>query len=437
MNQKGIALIVVLWISAILTLLLYAFLIEMRAEAALSDSYGARKKAEQVALSAIDKAIVTIESDRRTHHTLTDAWAHSDGAYEAKLGDGTYTLLRPAYQEGKVYWGSIDEASRINLNVAPKESLLKLPGMTEEIADSVIDWRDSDESPGTHGAESSYYQALQPAYACKNDNFETVEEMLYVKGVTATLFWGEDRNQNGILNPGEDTDQDGELDYGFYAFITVYSRDKEIRADGSARLDLNTGSAQYQQELGDILDSLTIQRMQQRLLQGDPYRSVADILDVQGVTPDRFKKIADRLTVLGTSTKAPGRVNVNTAPRQALLALPDIQEEFVDALIAYRAAKNADLSNIGWLLDVEADESLKRDQLKAIANFITVRSYQFRIDAAARIGEKVEEGDKEARPFPFRRLVAAYDTLDHRLIYFKDTTAMGFPYDPWEKPQSP
>jgi len=77
MNQKGIALIVVLWISAILTLLLYAFLIEMRAEAALSDSYGARKKAEQLALSAIDKAIVTIESDRRTARSGPIRWPAS------------------------------------------------------------------------------------------------------------------------------------------------------------------------------------------------------------------------------------------------------------------------------------------------------------------------------------------------------------------------
>ncbi len=442
-GSRGIALIVVLWISVILTLLLYAFLIEMRAESSLADGYANRKKAEQLALSAIDKAIVTLTSDTRTHHTLADPWANSETEwFESSLGDGVFTALRPAYKDGKVAWGLIDETSKLNLNVAPKEALLKLPGMTEEIADSIIDWRDSDDTPGANGAESSYYQVLQPGYRCKNANFETVEELLYVKGVTATLFWGEDRNQNGILDPNEDTDGDGTLDYGFYPFVTVYSVDKDVRADGSARLDLNTGQAQYKQDLGDVLDDPTIQRMQQYILQSGPYLSIAHLLDVQGVTSEKFKKIADRVTVLGGQiTDVPGRINVNTAPKQVLLALPNVREEFVDALIAYRTTSGVDLSNIGWILDVNMDDGTKLQQLKEIASYVTVRSYQFRIDALGRIGEKVEGTitQDEGKPFAFRRIVAVYDkgAQTPRLVYFKDMSGLGFPYDPWEKPESP
>ena len=45
-KEKGIALIVVLWISMILVMTLYALLLETTAEASLADGFASRKKAE-------------------------------------------------------------------------------------------------------------------------------------------------------------------------------------------------------------------------------------------------------------------------------------------------------------------------------------------------------------------------------------------------------
>jgi type II secretory pathway component PulK len=439
-SERGIALLVVLWIAVILTLLLYTFLAQMLAETSLSTGYANRKRAEQLSLSAVDKGVAMVLNQTATHHSLQDSWANSDSEwYEVELGEGVFTAIRPAYANNQVYWGLQDEASKLNINVATKEVLMKLPGMTDEIAESIVDWRDPDENPQANGAESSYYATLQPGYNAKNANFETVEELLYVRGVTPALFWGEDRNQNGILDPGEDADGNGEMTWGFYPFLTVYSTEKNVRGDGQARLDLNTGVANYQQQLGDVLDGPTIQRMQQYILQAQGYRSIAHVLDVQGVTPEKFKQIADRLTILGQLEDIPGLININTAPKQVLMVLPNIREEFVDALIAYRTTQGVDLSNIGWLLDINLDDNLKRQQMKEIANFITVRSYQFRIDAVGRVGTRIEGTDltAEGTPFAFRRSVAVYDVPLKRLLYFKDMSMLGFPYDPWEKPQSP
>lgn len=439
-RERGVALIIVLWIAVILTLVLYAFLAEMLTETSLSNGYVDKKRAEQLSYSAVDKGVATVLTNTATHHSLQDTWANSETEwYEVELGEGVFTAIRPAYANDKVYWGLQDEASRLNINVATKEVLMKLPGMTEEIADSILDWRDADENPGASGAESSYYETLQPGYACKNANFETVEELLFVKGVTPALFWGEDKNQNGILDPGEDADGNGEMTWGFYPFITVYTTEKNLRADGKARLDLNTGVANYQQEIGDVVPAQVQQRMQMYIVQNQGYRSIAHVLDVQGMTPEMFKQIADRLTVLGQLQDIPGLININTAPKPVLMVLPNINEEFVDALISYRTTEGIDLSNIGWLLDVPVDDNLKRQQMKEIANFVTVRSYQFRIDGVGRVGTRIEgtDLDEEAKPFAFRRTVAVYDTILKRLIYFKDMSALGFPYDPWEKPQSP
>jgi general secretion pathway protein K len=181
-----VALIVVLWIVAILTLLLYSFLTRMRVEYALAAGFGDEKKAEQLAWSAIDYGCAAAKNNVKTWHALTDPeWSHDDlKFFEVALGDGAFTLSHPTYgDDRRVLWGLDDETSKINLNVAPKAVLARLPRMTEEIADSIIDWRDADANPGASGAEDSYYLALDPPYRCKNQPFESVEELLLVGGV--------------------------------------------------------------------------------------------------------------------------------------------------------------------------------------------------------------------------------------------------------------
>ena len=40
------------------------------------------------------------------------------------------------------------------------QMLMALPGMTDDIADSILDWLDSDDTPREQGAESDYYSGL-------------------------------------------------------------------------------------------------------------------------------------------------------------------------------------------------------------------------------------------------------------------------------------
>jgi hypothetical protein len=75
--------------------------------------------------------------------------------------------------------------------------------MTEQIVDAILDWRDADSTQGANGAESAYYNGLTPPYNCKNQPFETLEELLYVRGITPEILFGEDFNLNGTLEPNE------------------------------------------------------------------------------------------------------------------------------------------------------------------------------------------------------------------------------------------
>src|SRR5204863_189714 len=62
--------------------------------------------------------------------------------------------------------------------------LMKLPNMTEEIADAIIDWIDADDNPRPNGAESATYSGMTPPYRCKNGPLDSIEELLLVRGVT-------------------------------------------------------------------------------------------------------------------------------------------------------------------------------------------------------------------------------------------------------------
>lgn len=77
--------------------------------------------------------------------------------------------------------------------------ILTVAGVPEEdqgeLVDSFYDWLDEDSvTVSSEGAESDYYENLDPPYTCKNGPLDTVDELLYIKGF--------DRNGGVILNGG-------------------------------------------------------------------------------------------------------------------------------------------------------------------------------------------------------------------------------------------
>ena len=442
--RNGVALILVLWIAAILTLLLYAFLAEMQVEHALAAGFADEKKAEQLAWSAVDAGCARLLQEPLPFHALWQPWSHDEARFrEVALGEGAYTLLHPTYAEdGRRLWGAEDEASRLNLNTASREALLRLPRMTEEVADSVLDWRDEDGEAAGQGAEDGYYLSLDPPYRCKNQPFETVEELLLVRGMTPEILYGEDANLNGRLDPNEDDgddryprdNRDGRLDPGLWSLVTVWSVSLNRTADGEPRVNVNTAPP------SDLVAAgLSGGEVQGILVQRDrlPYPSPMHLLGspLLGMPPalsrERFAELADRLTTAGGDI-VPGLVNVNTAPRPVLLALPGMTEALAAAILARRAVADADLGSMAWLLEV-ADPA----ELQPFAHLITCRADQFRFHAVGRIGTPARDVGREGPPGrarPFRRLLAIHDFSSGRprLVYWKDLSRLGLPYDPEE-----
>ncbi len=90
-----------------------------------------------------------------------------------------------------------DESGKIDINKVPDillKGLLASLGVKDEdadiIVDSIEDWRDTDEFTRLHGAESDYYMTLDPPYKAKNADFEYIDELGLVRGVTQELLYG-------------------------------------------------------------------------------------------------------------------------------------------------------------------------------------------------------------------------------------------------------
>lgn len=160
----------------------------------------------------------------------------------------------PTDDEDFVRFGITDESSKLNLNVANAEQLLALVTAAAngddqivplQIVDAILDWRDADSDPRGEAddTEGLYYSQLPTPYKVKNGPFDTVEELLLVKGMTGRLLYGEDYNQNGILDPNErdgdytfpDDNQDDFLNQGMYPYLTVRSYETNVSNDNRPR----------------------------------------------------------------------------------------------------------------------------------------------------------------------------------------------------------
>ena len=170
---------------------------------------------------------------------------------------GRYAVFSPRVEDGRttgIRFGLQNESARLNLTVLPdwerrkpgsaRAALLKLPGMTEPIADATLDWIDADTTPRQSGAEADYYTSLAVPYAPRNAVPGCLEELLLVKGVTRELVFGADANFNGRIDPGESAGGNtAESVTGppWASLVTLYSAESNLNPQGKPRVYLNQG----------------------------------------------------------------------------------------------------------------------------------------------------------------------------------------------------
>src|SRR5688572_22611610 len=185
--RRGTILIVTMCITFLLAGMVLVFCRSVKVEAVASANQVASVSASAIERGAEQFALAMIDQQKDQVFSNTE-----ESFYGLAMGDGYFWFIRPNYGDDQLpSFGFIDEAGKVNVNTATQEMLLRLPGMTDDLAGAIIDWRDEDSEISNFGAENEFYLALPEAYYCKNAPFESVEEMLLVRGGNVELIYGQ------------------------------------------------------------------------------------------------------------------------------------------------------------------------------------------------------------------------------------------------------
>jgi len=177
--QFGIALVLVLWMLALMSVIAGSLVFSSRTEVLMAVNLASLAQAETLADAGVYKAIYELtrpqtDPQRWQGYGLTHDWKFQGAELRVKI---------------------LDESAKVNINAAPTvllKGLLRALGLADPeadaLADAVADWRDPDDLRSLHGAEKADYAAAGRDYGPANTPFETIDELRQVLGMSDDLF---------------------------------------------------------------------------------------------------------------------------------------------------------------------------------------------------------------------------------------------------------
>lgn len=369
-NKNALVLIAVLWLLVILSILSAVTAQTSRLDTRVSLSAAEQIRFKWAHRGAVETAIAVLNDDETDSDSFDDLWSDNIEDFNNVQMD----LCRFTVEV-------TDEAGKLNINTASKKQLMLLDNMTSEIADSILDWRDDDDDLQAEGAEAGYYLNLPHPYRIRNGNFKTVRELLRVKGVRSELLFG-----------GAGPDYIVPASEAWAQYLTCYSYDLNKDADGDDRVNINTANERVLRNKLNIRRSYAKWIVENR--SRNKYKSIADLINkntpnkpakepknssqARPIDMNTFRTIADKITLIDEK-KIPGRVNVNTASREVLLAVLGGKENIVDDIISYRLSAAAMVS-VADLFDIK---SITKTNAKDFIDVLTTRSNVFSVESIA------------------------------------------------------
>ncbi|WP_225764837.1 type II secretion system protein GspK [Stenotrophomonas sp. Marseille-Q4652] len=179
MRMRGAALVLVLWLVALLTALVGAFALTARVEHLQGRVLAETAAGQERARAGIEYALVRLQGSPDQ-----PAW----------LADGR--RYRWQFDQARIDLRIIDESGKIDINNADPALLAALfqalevePNRAQQLAGAIIDWRDSDDlRQPVGGAEDPDYATAGLPYGAKDARFDSVGELQRVLGMDAGLM---------------------------------------------------------------------------------------------------------------------------------------------------------------------------------------------------------------------------------------------------------
>lgn len=234
-NERGAALVLVLWVTAVLIIIVAEFAYAMRIETLAVKNFKEKEQAYYLASAGVNLALAEIMN----RYDLVYLDEKGSLVFARKENGKTKSMSFERSLEfgnGTIAYSISDESGKLNINTATREmvtSILKEAGVSgsekDVIADSILDWRDEGHEFHLNGAEDDYYLSLSEPYEAKDGPFDTLEELLLVRGVSPALFYGKDK-----LSPELPSDTDAESENGYKSISRI------LTVRGKGRININT-----------------------------------------------------------------------------------------------------------------------------------------------------------------------------------------------------
>jgi general secretion pathway protein K len=177
-RQKGIALVIVLWILLLVTISTGAYTLMARMDQLEAHTILSGTRARMAAEAGLNLTVLSLRDPDEISRLIPDG--------------RPYTFQ---FQDVEVEIKVIDERGKLNINAADETTLTQLftaNGLEGDealyLAAAILDWVDADEIERPNGAEIDSYSALGLPLGPGNRKFVMIEEVLQVVGMSFDLF---------------------------------------------------------------------------------------------------------------------------------------------------------------------------------------------------------------------------------------------------------
>lgn len=368
--SDGLSLVSTLWILTILSVLamqlLYSFELENKAQSAFADTV----KYHYAAKSGFELAIAKMRVDETNFDSLGETWAQP---IEDVIDDGVHLGNFLTFQATIT-----DEASRINVNTAPVETirnLLLLSGAqpennpTGDLASRIVEGRP----------------------------YRTVRDVARVEGMTEQILYGLQIQSAPTSGSEEQQITQTELAQlpqlaqiatgsgGILARTTVHSIDSNTDTNGQQRVNINSANAEQIRGIrGNNNQAVFTQSEANAIIQSREFSGLGALLDVQAVSNQVYNNIRNRITIEENNTNNNGNgggrggnnnnnlVNINNADEDELEDLPGIDNGIAQRIVSHRDSQG-NFQSIGAIRDVKV---LTMQEFVGIVDKITTKDGQ-------------------------------------------------------------
>ena len=177
-RQRGVALILVMWVVAFMMVLLGSFALIARTENLELHHMFDTTAARYDAIAGVELALFELRNPDPLQRWVADGRA-DEFPYE-----GATLRVEITNESGKI---DLNVADTLTLTTLFQSVGLDL-GAAEALSDAIQDWRDADNDVRPHGAEAPQYAAAGLDYGPTNLPFQTVSEVQQVLGMNYDLY---------------------------------------------------------------------------------------------------------------------------------------------------------------------------------------------------------------------------------------------------------